>query len=133
MEVTPLSDIVIIRRADQQSVSDGGIILPPSEDMTEDIGTVVFVGRGKPHKCPKCAGSTHIAMQVIEGDRVIFSTNGHQLTRIGGEELIVLRQDSIIAVIEGDEPVHSQRGEQGNTETLWHTGGKKQNETKFIN
>lgn len=42
-------------------------------------------------------------MQVAVGDRVIFSTNGHQVTKVNGEELIVLRQDSIIAVIE-DEP-----------------------------
>ena len=132
MNVTPLGDIVIIRRADPQSVSDGGIVIPPSEDFTEDIGTIVYVGRGKPHKCRKCGSSAHIPMQVKEGDRVIFSTNGHQLTTIKGEELIVLRQDSIIAVIESEEAVSSARGEQPNTETLWHTGGKKQ-KTRFLN
>lgn len=103
MGVTPLNDVVIIRRADQQSVSDGGIVIPPSEDFTEDIGDVVYVGHGKMTKCPKCAGTHRIPMQVRVGDRVIFSTNGHQLTKVRGEELIVLRQDSIIAVIE-DEP-----------------------------
>ena len=133
MNISPLSDIVIIRRADQQSVSSGGIVLPPSEDFTEDIGTIVYVGRGKPVKCKKCAGHTNIPMQVNVGDRVIFSTNGHQLTKIAGEELIVLRQESIIAVIEDDDEVHSQRGEQANKETLWHTGGLKQNKVKFIN
>ena len=100
MGVTPLNDLVIIRRADQKSVSDGGIIIPPSEDFTEDIGDVVYVGRGKPVKCAKCSGHAHIPMQVRVGDRVIFSTNGHQITKIHGEELIVLRQDSIIGVIE---------------------------------
>lgn len=107
MNVTPLNDVVIIRRQEQVTASDGGIILPPSEDFTEDIGTVVFVGRGKPVKCAKCAGRTHLPMQVAVGDRVIFSTNGHQITKIHGEELIVLRQDSIIAVIEDDVPVSS--------------------------
>jgi len=126
MVLSPLNDVVIIRRADPQSVSDGGIILPPSDDMTEDIGTVVYVGRGKPHKCKKCAGATHIPMQVVAGDRVIFSTNGHQITRIKGEELIVLRQDSIIAVIEDDaNEVHSQRGAQEIAETVWKTGGQR--------
>lgn len=103
LNVTPLSDVVIIRRADPQSVSAGGIVIPPSEDFTEDIGDVVYVGRGKPVKCSKCSAHTHIPMQVNAGDRVIFSTNGHQITKIRGEELIVLRQDSIIGVIE-DEP-----------------------------
>lgn len=130
--VTPLGDIVIIRRQEQATASAGGIILPPSDDMTEDIGTVVYVGRGKPHKCKKCAGTTHAPMEVVVGDRVIFSTNGHQLTKIDGEELIVLREASIIAVIEGDEDVHSQRGEQAVKDTLWHTGGLKQNKVKFI-
>ncbi len=103
MEISPLGDVVIIRRADQKSVSSGGILLPPSEDMTEDIGTVVYAGRGKTHKCAKCGGHGRIPMQVNEGDLVIFSTNGHQLTKLKGEELIILRQDSIIAVIEGDK------------------------------
>lgn len=106
----PLSDVVIIRRADQKSVSDGGIFLPPSEDFTEDIGEIVFAGKGRPHKCDKCGGSARIPMQVKVGDRVIFSTNGHQVTKIRGEELIILRQDSIIAVIEdveGEDSVSS--------------------------
>ena len=132
MKVIPLSDVVIIRRADQQSVSDGGIAIPQSDDFTEDIGEVVYVGKGKPHKCKTCGGRGHIPMQVKEGDRVIFSTNGHQLTKIKGEELIVLRQDSVIAVIEGDDDVSSVRGDQPNTETLWHTGGLKQ-KTRFLN
>lgn len=85
--------------------------MPPSEDMTEDIGTVVYVGQGKPHKCKRCGGSSRIPMEVRVGDRVIFSTSGHQLTKLQGEQLIVLRQDSIIAVIEDDEEVHSYRAE----------------------
>ncbi len=131
MNVTPLGDIVIIRRADQQSVSDGGIYIPPSDDFTEDIGTIVYAGQGQLVKCSRCAGKHRIQMEAKVGDRVLFSTNGHQLTKIKGEELIVLRQNSIIAVIEEDD-VRSQRGEQNLKETLWHTGGLKQN-VKSIN
>jgi chaperonin GroES len=112
MNVTPISDVVIIRRQEQNTVSGGGIVLPYADELREDIGTVMFVGRGKPHKCKKCAGTTHIPMQVAVGDRVIFSTNGHQITKVNGEELIVLRQDSIIAVIEDEEEVSSARGLQ---------------------
>lgn len=110
-DISPLSDVVIIRRADQKSVSSGGILLPPSEDMTEDIGIVVYCGQGKPHKCKSCGKSSRIPMDVRVGDRVIFSTSGHQLTKLHGEELIVLRQDSIIAVIEDNEEVQAFRSE----------------------
>lgn len=100
MNVNPLSDVVIIRRQEQASVSDGGIFLVDSDEFREDIGTVVFTGKGKPHKCKACGGEGRIPMQVKVGDRVIFSTNGHQVTKVNGEELIVLRQDSIIGVID---------------------------------
>ena len=64
-------------------------------------------------------------MQVAEGHRDIFSTNGHQLTRINGQELIVLKQDSIIAVIEDGEKVHSQRAYQDLGESIWKTGAQR--------
>lgn len=104
--------MVVIRRREQDSVSGGGIYLVDSPDFREDIGEVVACGQGKPHRCRKCGGADRIGMQVSVGDRVIFSTNGHQITKVNGEELIVLRQDSIIAVIDGDEQVSSQRGLQ---------------------
>lgn len=112
MAVNPLSDVVIIRRADPKQVSDGGVYLPPSADFTEDIGTVVYAGLGRPHKCQSCHKSGRIPMQVRVGEKVIFSTNGHQLLKWGGEELIVLKQDSIIAVIEDEAEVSSARGLQ---------------------
>ena len=123
MNISPINDVVIIRRQEQNTVSAGGVVLPQSEDFREDIGTVVFVGRGKPHKCKKCAGTSHIPMQVRVGERVIFSTNGHQITHVNGEELIVLRQESIIAVIDDDEEVSSARGLQAVQE--FYVAGKK--------
>ena len=122
--IHPLNDVVVIRRREQDSVSGGGILLIDSPDFREDIGEVVFAGKGKPHKCKTCGGSGRIPMQVKVGDIVIFSTNGHQITRVGGEELVVLRQDSIIAVIDGDEDVTSARGIQSVTE-FFVTGEKQ--------
>lgn len=95
MEISPLSDVVVIRRASQKEISEGGIIIPPSDDFREDIGTIAYCGRGK-----YSAKGAFIPMQVKPGDRVLFSTNGHQITKVNGEELIVLRQDSIIGVID---------------------------------
>lgn len=92
MRLQPLLDVVIIER---QEVSEkNGILIPiTSEDFREDIGFVRFVGPG----ALKDDG-THAPMFVKEGDRVLFSTHGHQVTAIDGREFIVLRQNSIIGV-----------------------------------
>ncbi len=94
MVINPLSDVVVIRRASQKEISEGGIHLPPSDDFREDIGTIAYCGSGR-----LSSKGVHIPMQVKPGDRVLFSTNGHLITKVDGEELVVLRQDSIIGVL----------------------------------
>lgn len=101
MNISPLGDVVIIRRSGPAEVSAGGIHLVWDEDYREDIGTVVFAGAGARHKCSSCKASTVQPLTVKAGDKVLFSTNGHQITVINGEELIVLREKSIIGIIEG--------------------------------
>jgi len=90
----PLSDVVII---EQQRVEKVGEILIPIEsaDFREDIGKVVSCGPGALSDDGKL-----LPMYVKEGDKVLFSTHGHQVTKIDGKELIVLRQNSIIAILE---------------------------------
>ena len=88
MNISPVSDVVVIRRSAPQEVSAGGIHLVWDENYREDIGVIVASG-------PK-------ATSVKPGDKILFSTNGHQITKVNGEELVVLREKSIIAVIEGD-------------------------------
>ena len=85
MNITALRDVVIIRRSAPQEVSDGGIALAWDADYREDIGMIVSTGKN--------------VKDVKPGDRVLFSTNGHQITVINGEELVVLREPSIIGVI----------------------------------
>ncbi len=94
MKIQPLGDVVIIKRQEITQTA-GGIIIPiDSKDFREDIGTVHSCGDGRisdtGYKEP---------MRVKPGDKVLFSTNGHQVTTINGEELIVLRQDSIIGIL----------------------------------
>jgi len=109
MHIEPLSDVVVIKRSAQQDISAGGIIIPESDDFREDIGTVMFAGKGK--LSPR---GVFIPNQVKEGMKVLFSTNGHQITQVNGEELVVLREPSIIGIIEGDD-VHSFSSEQVGT------------------
>jgi chaperonin GroES len=93
--IRALRDVVIIRRSSPDTVSAGGIQLAWDSDYKEDIGEVVSVGNGL--KCKNCGHKAPV--QVAPGDIVLFSTNGHQITTIQGEELIVLREPSIIAVL----------------------------------
>lgn len=95
MDMSPLGDIVVIKRCSYEDISNSGIVIPPSADVLEDVGIVKFCGKGK--KTPKGL----IPMEVKPGDKVYFSTNGHMVKYIDGEEFIVTRQDSIIGVIDG--------------------------------
>lgn len=93
----------MIRRLPPKSVSDGGLILVFSPDHKEDLGIVAAVGPGKRYGCEDC-GTEHIRPVAVKpGDKVLFSTNGHQITKPNGEEFVVLREPSIIAVLEDAE------------------------------
>ena len=98
--ISPLSDVVIIRRSSPEEVSAGGIHLVFDPDYKEDIGVVAYVGCGKSYGCKKCGTSHQKPVAVRPGDKVLFSTHGHQITTLRGEELVVLRESSIIGIIE---------------------------------
>ena len=98
--INPLSDVVIIRRSAPETVSDGGIHLVFDPDFKEDIGVVAFVGKGKLYGCQHCGSVSRRPVGVLPGDKVLFSTHGHQITQVNGEEFVVLRENSIIGVIE---------------------------------
>ncbi len=87
MKIAPLTNIVIIRRSAPDCVSAGGIYMAWDEDYKEDIGVVFATGVDCKHVKP--------------GDTVLFSTNGHQIVTLMGEELIVTKEPSIIGVITG--------------------------------
>ena len=94
MQIKAVQDVVIIRRTPQKEVSDGGIFLIDSKDFLEDIGTVEDAGPGK-----LSSKGVFIPNDVKKGDLVLFSTNGHQVTKLNGKEFIVTRQNSIMAVL----------------------------------
>lgn len=100
MKLSPSSDVVVIRRLPPEQVSDGGIHLAYDSDYKEDVGVVEFVGEGKRYGCKKCGTEKRIAVSVKPGDKVLFSTNGHQMTTLKGQEYVILREPSIIGVIE---------------------------------
>jgi len=100
MELKTLSDIVFIRRLPPEEMSAGGIALAYDPDYKEDIGIVESVGPGKTYGCKSCKTEHRRAVDVKVGDKVIFSTHGHQMFYRAGKEYVVLREPSIIGVIE---------------------------------
>ena len=100
MHIDALSDVVVIRRLPPEEVSAGGIYLAYDPDFKEDIGIVEFVGQGKLYGCKHCKTEHRRKPDVKPGDKVLFSTNGHQITQLAGVQYVILREPSIIGVIE---------------------------------
>ena len=98
--IDALSDIVMIKRTPPEDRTESGLFLAYDPDYREDIGEVVFVGRGKLVGCPKCRTEHRRKVDVRIGDKVLFSTNGHQIVKFGMEEFVVLREPSIMGVFE---------------------------------
>jgi len=93
MAIKPLHDRVVVRRMEEEEVSAGGIVLPDSAKEKPAEGEIVAVGPGKIAD----NGST-IAMTVKVGDKVLFGKYAGQEVTVDGEELLVMREDDIIAI-----------------------------------
>lgn len=93
MSIKPLHDRVVVRRLEEEKVSAGGIVLPDSAQEKPAEGEIVAVGPGKASDA-----GTLIAMTVKVGDKVLFGKYAGQEVKVDGEELLVMREDDIIAV-----------------------------------
>ena len=95
MNLKPLHDRVVIKRMDEEKVSAGGIVIPDSATEKPIRGEVVAVGEGKPLD----NGSVR-ALKVKAGDKVLFGKYSGTEVKIDGEELLVMREEDLLAVIE---------------------------------
>lgn len=95
MELNPVQDRVVIKRAKSDPVSKGGIIITAAQEL-DDQGTVVAVGPGR-----KLDDGTVIPVGIDVGDRVIFSKTTAQTIKVNGEEYLVMREEDILGVITG--------------------------------
>jgi len=96
MNIRPLHDRVIVRRMEEERTSAGGIVIPDSAAEKPAQGEVVAVGNGK-----LLDNGELRPLDVKVGDRVLFSKYGGTEVKVEGEELLVMREDDITAVIEG--------------------------------
>ena len=96
VKLQPLGDRVVVQREDAETTTAGGIVLPDSAQDKPARGVVVSVGDGK-----LLDDGTRSTLQVKKGDRVIFSSYSGESFKIGDDDLLLMREDEILAVIEG--------------------------------
>jgi chaperonin GroES len=95
MKLRPLHDRVVIKRLDNERKTASGIVIPDNAAEKPDQGEIVAVGNGKVGDDGKLR-----AMAVKPGDKVLFGKYSGQTVKVDGEELLVMREEDIMAVIE---------------------------------
>jgi chaperonin GroES len=95
MKIRPLHDRVIVKRLEEEQVSKGGIIIPDSAKEKPAQGEVIAVGDGK-----VLENGTKVAMNVKVGDKVLFSKYSGNEVKIDGNEMLIMREDDILGIIE---------------------------------
>ena len=96
MKLRPLHDRVIVRRVEEEKMSSGGIVIPDNAAEKPIRGEVLAVGNGKILDDGK-----QRALDVKTGDKVLFGKYSGTEVKVDDEELLVMREDDIMAVIEG--------------------------------
>ena len=96
MKIRPLHDRVIVKRIEEERKSSGGIVIPDTAAEKPDQGEIVAVGKGK-----KDDNGKLIPIDVKIGDRVLFGKYSGQTVKVKGDELLVMREEDLMGVIEG--------------------------------
>ncbi len=95
IKLQPLGDRVVIKREESESTTAGGIVLPDSAKDKPARGSVVSIGNGR-----LLDDGTRATLQVKVGDRVVFSSYAGEAFKVDEEELLLMREDDLLAVIE---------------------------------
>ena len=95
VSLQPLGDRVVVRRDESEETTAGGIVLPDSAQDKPSRGTIVSVGTGK-----LLDDGSRGTLQVKNGDRVLFTSYSPEQITIDDEELLLMREEDILAVIE---------------------------------
>ena len=95
MSVRPLHDRIIVRRHEEGEQNSGGIIIPDTAKENPQRGTVIAVGSGTVKD-----GGTRVPLDVKAGDVILFGKYTSQEIKLDGEELLMMREDEVLAVVE---------------------------------
>lgn len=95
MKLRPLHDRVIVKRVEEERTTPGGIVIPDSATEKPIRGEILAVGNGK-----ILDNGEVRALDLKTGDKVLFGKYSGTEVKVDGEELLVMREDDIMAVIE---------------------------------
>jgi chaperonin GroES len=98
MNLQPLSDRLIVEVLEEEETTVSGIVLPDTAKEKPQRGRVLAVGPGPRNE----ETGEHIAMDVEEGDEVIFSKYGGTEIKLGTDEVLILRESDVLAKVVGD-------------------------------
>lgn len=96
MKIRPLHDRVIVKRLEEERKTASGIVIPDTAAEKPDQGEVVAIGKGKILEDGRLQ-----PLDLEVGDRILFGKYSGQTVRIKGDELLVMREDDIMGVVEG--------------------------------
>jgi chaperonin GroES len=97
MDIRPLNDRIIVRRLDEGEQYIGGILIPDTAKEKPQRGKVIAAGKGKVNDDGK-----RVPLDVKPGDLILFGKYTSQEVRLDGEDLLVMREDEVLAVLDGD-------------------------------
>ena len=95
MGIRPLHDRVLVRRMEDETVSAGGILIPDNAKEKPSRGEILAVGNGK-----HLENGDVRPLDVKVGDKVLFGKYSGNEVKVDGEELLVMREDDIVGIIE---------------------------------
>ncbi|QKV58640.1 MAG: co-chaperone GroES [Dechloromonas sp.] len=95
MNIRPLHDRVIVKRVEAERTTASGIVIPDSAGEKPDQGEVLAVGPGK-----RDDNGKHIPVDVKVGDRVLFGKYAGQAVKVDGQEVLVMREEDIMGVLQ---------------------------------
>jgi chaperonin GroES len=95
MNLKPLGDRLIVEPLEEEQTTIGGIVLPDTAQEKPQRGTVLAVGPGARNQDT----GDHIAMDVAEGDVVVYSKYGGTEIKVGADEYLILRESDVLAKV----------------------------------
>ncbi len=96
MKIRPLHDRVIVKRVEEERTTAGGIVIPDSAAEKPVRGEVIAVGNGK-----LLENGEVRPLDLKKGDKVLFGKFSGTEVKVDGEDLLVMREDDVMAVLEG--------------------------------
>lgn len=95
MKIRPLHDRILVKRLDQETTTPGGLFIPDAAKEKPVRANVIAVGAGRRDK-----DGQRIALDVKEGDCVLFAKYSGAEVKIEGEEYLILREDDLLAILD---------------------------------